>query len=83
MLFERLDEPRALTLEIWKKSTKMTVDRTVFYNLFDQSAPPGSGRTMCSFAVSLRKISKITISGIAVLAFVELRDRVWEGCGLF
>ena len=25
---------------------------------------------------------KITISGIAVLAFLELRDRVWEGTGL-
>ena len=26
---------------------------------------------------------KITISGIAVLGFLELRDRVWEGTGLF
>ena len=26
---------------------------------------------------------KITISGIAVLGFLELSDRLWEGTGLF
>ena len=44
--------------------------------------PPSGRSTRCVSGVITRKMPKIAISGIAVLAVPELRDRFWDGIGL-
>ena len=82
-LFEALDEAWAGGYGHSKIFWAMTTYRTVFKKLSDRCTPPGSGLPRCESRLGTSKMPKITISGIAVLGFLELRDRVWEGTRLF
>ena len=61
----------------------MTTYRTAWNLIFMSVLPQEVGGARARLLWTTSKMPKITISGIAVLGFLELRDRVWEGTGLF